>query len=167
MYAGSPLSNIVGSRLQQIVGIDAGGNPIIVQTPQPRLMEQAMTEARELLLGVGDVSDGGVTFSVVGQSATFITQPQLPFRPSRFVIPDDNAALFNVDDFKIGKNSQFLSSSPVPGAVFSQLAVGVALGLDTCSIGQQITVTVTFAKLPAGDTPSVRFLSAVIGTSIQ
>lgn len=163
MYAG--LSNIVGAPLQTIVGAD--GQMQLVN-PNPRLMDQALTEARELLLGVGDVSDGGVTFTAIGQSATFITQPQLPFRPSRYVIPDDNAALFNVDDFKIGKNSQFLSSSPVPGAVFSQLAVGVALGLDTCSIGQQITVTVTFAKLPPGeDTPSIRFLSAVIGTSIQ
>lgn len=167
-----PLSNIVG--LQQIVGVDAGGNPVnaagqVVYTApaSPRLVPQAMDESRELLLGIGDVSTGGVTFSVVGQSAVFTTQPQLPFRPSRFVIPDDLAALFDVDDFKIGKNSQFLSSSPVPGAVFSQLAVGVALGLDTCSVGQQITVAVTLASTAGALAPAYRFLSAVIGTSIQ
>lgn len=159
--------NIVGAPgLYQITGADM--QPVLVAPPSPQLVDQPLIQARELLLGIGDIAEGGMTFSTVGQGAVFTTQPQLPFRPSRFVIPDDLAALFYVDDFKIGKNSQFLSSLAVPGAVFSQLAVGVALGLDTCVIGQQITVSVTFAKLPPGEeTPAVRFLSAVIGTAMQ
>ena len=122
----------------------------------PRLVPQRLDEARELLLGFGPTSIAG------GNTSVFTTQPQLPFRPSRFVIPAATVANFSVNDLKIGKNSQFLSSAAVPAAVFSELAVGVALGLDTCNVGQQITVSVTAV---AGGPFS--FAAALIGTSLQ
>lgn len=123
----------------------------------PRLVRVNPTQARELLLGFGPSS--------IAQSATssFTTQPQLPFRPARFVIPSATVANFSVNDLKVGKNSQFLSSNSVPAAVFSELAVGVALGLDTCDIGQQITVSVTAIS---GGGPYT-FAAALIGTSLQ
>jgi hypothetical protein len=162
-YGYTALDNIAG--LEQIIGADdqtavpasmaarrqfpgAGGGP--------RLVPQRLDEARELLLGFGPTPIAG------SGTSTFTTQPQLPFRPSRFVIPSSTVASFSVNDLKIGKNSQFLSSNSVPAAVFSELAVGVALGLDTCNVGQQITVSVTAV---AGGPFS--FAAALIGTSLQ
>jgi hypothetical protein len=126
------------------------------QRGNPRLVPQRLDEARELLLGFGPTLIAG------GGTSVFTTQPQLPFRPSRFVIPSTTVTNFSVNDLKIGKNSQFLSSNSVPAAVFSELAVGVALGLDTCNVGQQITVSIT-----AGIGGPFTFAAALIGTSLQ
>lgn len=163
-YAG--IDNIVGAPLETIVGADdltarpASAQAMTVRPEQrfggPRLVPQRLDEARELLLGFGPTS------LLNGSTNVFTTQPQLPFRPSRFVIPSAAVANFSINDLKIGKNSQFLSSNSVPAAVFSELAVGVALGLDTCNVGQQITVSVTnTAAAPA------TFSAALIGTSLQ
>lgn len=164
-YGYSALDNIIG--LDNIVGADdltaapASAQAMRVRPENrgagPRLVAQRLDEARELLLGFGP------TPVAAGGTSTFTTQPQLPFRPSRFVIPSATVANFSVNDLKIGKNSQFLSSNSVPAAVFSELAVGVALGLDTCSVGQQITVSVTAI---AGGGPYT-FAAALIGTSLQ
>ena len=159
------MDNIVG--LETIVGADDGfARPSSLAAhsarPEqraggPRLVPQRLDEARELLLGFGPTSIAG------GATSVFTTQPQLPFRPSRFVIPAATVPNFSVNDLKIGKNSQFLSSAAVPAAVFSELAVGVALGLDTCNVGQQITVSITASTLGL----SFVFAAALIGTSLQ
>lgn len=101
---------------------------------------------RNLVLGIGDVVEGGMTFTEAGQCAVFTTQPQLPCRIERYVIPESIAKLFYVDDFRIGKNSQFLSSLSVPAEIFVQNATALALGLDMCVIGQQVTVVVTYRE---------------------
>ena len=165
-YGYTALDNITGSELNTIVGADDGRSmpssaAVQQQFPTnaahgPRLVRQRLDEARELLLGFGPTAIAG------GGTSTFTTQPQLPFRPSRFVIPSATVANFSVNDLKIGKNSQFLSSNSVPAAVFSELAVGVALGLDTCNVGQQITVSIT--AIAGGP---FTFAAALIGTSLQ
>jgi len=163
-YGYTALDNIVG--LDTIVGADDARAATSTNAAQatfptnraqgPRLVAQRLDEARELLLGFGPTAIAG------GGTSTFTTQPQLPFRPSRFVIPSNTVAQFSVNDLKIGKNSQFLSSNSVPAAVFSELAVGVALGLDTCNVGQQITVSIT--AIIGGP---YTFAAALIGTSLQ
>lgn len=162
-YGYTAMDQVAG--LETIVGADDfSGRPssgsALQQSPsnngRVRLVPQRLDEARELLLGFGPTLIAG------GGTSVFTTQPQLPFRPSRFVIPSTTVQNFSVNDLKIGKNSQFLSSNSVPAAVFSELAVGVALGLDTCNVGQQITVSVT--AIVGGP---FTFAAALIGTSLQ
>jgi len=135
--------------LSQIVGADGSAGP--------QLVDQVLNEAREFMLGFGPVTLAPATTTI------FTAQPQLPFRPSRLVIPNALAAQVMVNDIKVGKNSQLLSSNPVPAAPFSELAVGVALGLDTCNVGQQVTLSVN--SLAAGNLSN--FMAAIIGTAMQ
>ena len=114
-----------GAALYNITGQDPS------QGSGPALVEQALNEAREFMLGFGP------TPLAANVTTIFTAQPQLPFRPSRLVIPSSIVQTMQVNDIKVGKNSQLLSSNPVPAAPFSELAVGVALGLDTCNVGQQ------------------------------
>ena len=158
------MDNIVG--LETIVGADDGfarPSSLAAHTVRPeqrmggpRLVPQRLDEARELLLGFGPTSIAG------GNTSVFTTQPQLPFRPSRFVIPAATVANFSVNDLKIGKNSQFLSSAAVPAAVFSELAVGVALAMDAAQIAQDIVLSVTNV-----DALPHRFTAAMIGESCE
>lgn len=142
-----PRYHVAGGALQTITGADGSSGP--------QLVDQMLNEAREFMLGFGPVA------LVAGTTTIFTAQPQLPFRPSRLVIPSAQAVALMVNDIKVGKNSQLLSSNPVPGAPFSELAVGVALGLDTCNVGQQVTLSVNaFA-------PLTNFMAAVIGTAMQ
>jgi len=138
--------HLAGAPLQSIVGADGSG---------PQLIDQTLNEAREFMLGFGPVA------LAINTTTIFTAQPQLPFRPSRLVIPNTLIDQVMVNDIKVGKNSQLLSSNPVPAAPFSELAVGVALGLDTCNVGQQVTLSIN--ALNAVDV----FMAAIIGTAMQ
>jgi hypothetical protein len=125
----------------------------------PELVPQRLDEARELLLGFGPFPINQ------GATAVFFSSPQLPFRPSRLVIPSyliNSMTLLQINDIKVGKNSQLLSNTPIPASPFSELAVGVALGLDTCNVGQQVSISVTVLGAA-----TVTFAAALIGTSMQ
>lgn len=96
-------------------------------------------------LGIGDVSQGGVAFTMPGQTAVFTTQPQLPFYPTDLYIPESIGKFFDVDDFKIGKNSGLLSSSPIPAEAFGGSFKGVpGIAGDMLRVGQQVTLCVTY-----------------------
>lgn len=169
-FVGGPLQTIVG--LDQIVGADEAvsqpglgrfarqqsmmGNRPSQGDGQVRVQAQPYRGVREFPIGFGPTSVAANT------TATFTAQPQLIFRPSRLIIPSSIAASFVVSDLRIGKNSQLVSANPIPASTFIETAVGVALGLDTCNVGQTITLVV--ANTTGG---AVTFLASLIGTSVE
>jgi hypothetical protein len=145
----SPGSHVAGAGLYNITGADPSAQG------GPQLVEQPLNDAREFMLGFGP------TPLAANVTTIFTAQPQLPFRPSRLVVPSSIVQTMQVNDIKVGKNSQLLSSNPVPAAPFSELAVGVALGLDTCNVGQQITLSIN------SFVAQNFFMAALIGTAMQ
>lgn len=114
------------------------------------------TKAREYPLGFPTTSVGAAA------SATISAQPQVPFRGRRLIVPSDIAGSFLIDDLKIGKNSMFPSSNPVPARAFTELGVGVDLNLDTAQISQLVAISVTNSSLAAAN-----FNAAIIGTAVE
>jgi hypothetical protein len=72
-----------------------------------------------------------------GQTATFTTQPQKPFRPERLVIPSSIGPFFTLADFKVGNTSQFVSpDGEMPALGYSEQAVDCAILSDTAFMSQ-------------------------------
>ncbi len=97
-----------------------------------------------------------------GQTRRITTRPQIIFRGQRFVVQNDIAGAFIIQDLIVGKNSQFAASGPLPARAFESNAFGVELELDTAQIGQDITVFVTNTS----STPT-RFVATLIGRSVE
>ncbi len=107
---------------------------------------------------------GFPTTEIVAEAtANVVTTTQVLFRGRRLVIPSDIAADVLVNDLRIGKNSQFPSSGPVPGRVFSEAAVGVDLSLDTAQVSQSIALNVTNTDTVTDMT----FNAALLGDSLE
>jgi hypothetical protein len=88
-----------------------------------------------------------IGFASVGTVAASATQlvtsrPQILFRPERLIVPATVAANFNIADIRVGKNSQFVQSTPIAASSFSEVAVGTDMRLDPCLPGNDITVSV-------------------------
>lgn len=89
---------------------------------------------------IGFVSDGTI---LPGDSATIVSRPQIIFRGERLVVPSDLAGDFTIDDFKVGKDSQFVSEGPIPARALQENAWGVYFQLDTAQISQNLVISVT------------------------
>ena len=144
-YAGQDMSGPT----QQAVG------PQVVQV-QPR-------NVREFAIGFGPTSPA----VPAGATVIVAAQPQIIFRGSRLVVPsafgaDVVAANFTVNDIRVGKDSQFVSAGPLPAIAYLENAVGTAMGLDTCNVGQLITLNVTNIGAAAHT-----FFATIFGTSVQ
>jgi hypothetical protein len=99
----------------------------------PHIVNHPPTQVREFIIGFGPAPVNALS------TAIFQAQPQLIFR-----------------------GSQAVSANPIPAATFSELAVGVALGLDTATPGILITLS-TSNTTNAQQT----FSASLIGTSMQ
>lgn len=122
----------------------------------PTLVHNPPTQVREFIIGFGPTAVNA------NSTATFQAQPQLVFRGSRLIIPSTIANNFSVNDIRVGKDSQAVSANAIPAAAFSELGVGVALGLDTATPG--ILITLLVSNTTGG---SQTFSAALIGTSMQ
>ncbi len=122
----------------------------------PQLVHNPPTQVREFIIGFGPTTVNA------NSTAIFQAQPQLIFRGSRLIIPSTLANNFVVNDIRVGKDSQAVSANPIPAAAFSELGVGVALGLDTATPG--ILITLSVANTTGGNQT---FSAALIGTSMQ
>lgn len=139
--------DIVGA--EDIVGDDTPQGPHAVDRGPPQ-------KNRQMPLGFpSTLFAAGVTLNVTATT-------QELFRGRRLVIPTPIAASFVVNDLKVGKNSQFSTTGPVPGEVFSERAVGVDLLLDTAQISQTITLNLT--NLSVGP---VTFTATLLGDSAE
>ncbi len=119
------------------------------------VVQRGVTKAREFPLGFPTTALAAAT------TANIQTQPQVPFRGRRLAIPSDIAGSILVNDLKIGNASMFPNSNPVPGRMFSELAVGIDLNLDTAQISQVVSLNVTNTSGGA-----VTFNAAIIGTVV-
>lgn len=119
------------------------------------VVQRGVTKAREFPLGFP------TTTLAAAATANIQTQPQVPFRGRRLAIPSDIAGSILVNDLKIGNASMFPNSNPVPGRMFSELAVGIDLNLDTAQISQVVSLNVTNTSGGA-----VTFNAAIIGTVV-
>jgi hypothetical protein len=112
--------------------------------------------AREYALGLGSTSVAG------SSSANINVQPQVIFRPERLVIPSNLAVDFLITDLKVGKNSQLVSTGALPAVMFTEVAFGVRLKMDTAQISMFVTVSVT------NQNPAARnFQGGIIGPAVE
>jgi hypothetical protein len=122
----------------------------------PHIVNHPPTQVREFVIGFGPTLILGLS------TAIFQAQPQLIFRGSRLIVPSALANNFSINDIRVGKDSQAVSANPIPAAAFSELAVGVNLGLDTATPGIIITISVSNTQAS-----QQTFSAALIGTSMQ
>ena len=115
------------------------------------------TKSREFPVGFDSVAT-----IAAGASATLTQRPQIIFRPERIVVPAAVAAFFQINDVKVGKNSQLVSAGAIPAATFAETAFGVRLKMDTVQISQDLILLVTNIDVAAR-----RFLAAMIGESVE
>ena len=120
------------------------------------VVPRPVTKGREYPLGFGPVT------ITAGSSQIIITQPQVPFKGRRLIIPSDFAGAILVNDIKVGKNSQLATSNSLPGRMFTEFAVGVDLSLDTAQISQQVTLNVTNIS-----GASVNFTASLTGAAVE
>jgi hypothetical protein len=122
----------------------------------PHVVNNPPMQVREFVIGFGPV------VILANSTAIFQAQPQLIFRGSRLIVPSALANNFSINDIRVGKDSQAVSANPIPAAAFSELAVGVNLGLDTAVPG--IIITISISNTTAAQQT---FAAALIGTSMQ
>jgi hypothetical protein len=111
---------------------------------------------REFVIGFGP------TVVPANSTSVFQAQPQVAFRGTRLVVPADLAEHFTINDIRVGRDSQAISSAPIPATAFSERAVGVNLGLDTATPGIIITLSVSNIT----NTPQT-FSAVLTGTTLS
>jgi hypothetical protein len=96
-----------------------------------------------------------------GHTFNLTTRPQVVFRPEKLVIDDESADHFQVDDVKVGKNSQFLNASSMPGTLF-KAASSPTMKMDTAQISMAITVTLTNTSGVSQPVPKLVMLGLIV-----
>lgn len=138
-------SDLVGDAVDDLLkGADdelgSYGADILGAVRRAKLKNTSPSRIQQLALGIG------VT-SVLATSTTIVTvTPQVPFRLERFATP---AKALQVNDIKVGTNSQLVGAGSIPIELFAHDAVGVHLKGDTAIPGVDIALSVS----NAGATP--------------
>jgi hypothetical protein len=96
-----------------------------------------------------------------GHTVNLVAQPQVVFRPEKLVLDDESADHFQVGDVKVGRNSQLLSSAPVPGTLFKAASTPWML-MDTAQISMYVTVTLTNTSGAPRPVPKVVMLGKIV-----
>ncbi len=105
--------------------------------------------------------DSGVLIAP-GATATITQRPQVPFRPSRLMIPSDIAGAVLVSDFKVGNKSQLAANSSLPGRAFQEDATDSKLLLDTATPALDVVLIIQ----NIGGAP-FRFIAMVSGPAVE
>jgi hypothetical protein len=128
----------------------------------PIITEVHPTHPREFPIGF---SSETLPLGVVpaGQTQPIEQKPQVLFRGERLAVPNSIVLNFDLEDIKVGKDSQLASPGSMPAECFSNLSVGVRMQLDTAEPGITITLSVT------NDDPNNAhvFKSVLYGTVIE
>lgn len=144
----SPRRTVTQAQLRQVVQRSAarmanqalaarggGGSPMALE----RKIDGAETETAYLAI-YRDGSNGGL---VAGNAdIDIVGEPQKPFRPEALVVDDESARDFLILDIKIGTDSLFVNSGPIPASQFTGEAILNALRTRTGQTSQQIIVRV-------------------------
>lgn len=129
-----------------------------MQTRSGTVLRQTQpSKSREYVLGFDTVST-----VAAASTANATAQPQVIFRPERLVVSGAIAASFLINDFKVGKNSQFAASGAVPADAFGPNAFGVRLKCDTAQISNTLTLNVS--NISGG---ALRFTAALFGEAVE
>ena len=128
----------------------------------PSVTEVHPTHPREFPIGF---SSETLPDSIVpaGQTQGIEQKPQVLFRGERLAVPNSIVLNFDLEDIKVGKDSQLASPGSMPSECFSNLSVGVRMQLDTAEPGITITLLVTNDD---PNNPHV-FKSVLYGTVIE
>ena len=102
-------------------------------------LEGAETETAYLSM-FRDATNGGLV--APGVDVDIVGEPQKPFRPEALVIDDESSRDFLILDIKIGTDSLFVNSGPIPASQFTGEAILNALRTRTGQTSQQIIVRV-------------------------
>ena len=106
------------------------------------LTTRGPTKARYYPLGVP------ATTVAAGAAATIALRPQVPYRAQRLVVPSDIAGSFVITDIRVGKNSQFVTSDPVPARAFQEDASsGIEFGFDTAQVSMDLSIAISNVSL--------------------
>ena len=85
--------------------------------------------------------DGEIEFLVPsGHTINITDQPQVSFKPEKLVLDDEAADWYDVVDIKIGKNSQLISATRLPGTGF-KAGVSSFMSMDTAQISMYVTLS--------------------------
>lgn len=131
------MKGLVTKRVQEGTLLKGETSYVLPKNATSRVQEISTPSTRPMcVLGFGPLIISG------RQEANMVSQPLESFFPDRLVIPSNIAADFLIVDFKVGRNSQFLSAVPVPALVFSESATAIRLKLDICHVGFGIAIHV-------------------------
>lgn len=97
-----------------------------------------------------------------GQPGSVTRRPQTPIKIRRLVIPSVIAPAFVITDIKVGKDSQFVGSDPIPGETFAPQSVAVELTGDTANVGHDVTIS--FANISGA---AQLFRAVLIGPAVE
>jgi hypothetical protein len=125
----------MASQMMHQSGRSGQSGPVAVE----RTVQGGETETAYLSM-FRDLSNGGFINS--GQEVDVVGEPQKPFRPEALVIDDESARDFLIVDIKIGTDSFFVNSGPIPASQFTADAVLNALRTKTGQTSQQILIRV-------------------------
>jgi hypothetical protein len=134
----SAVQNSAMKMASQMLAQGRGGGqsaPVAVE----RHVQNSDTETAYLSM-YRDASNGGLIQP--GQEVDVVGEPQKTFRPEVLVIDDESARDFLILDIKIGTDSFFVNSGPIPASQFTADAVLNALRTRTGQTSQQITIRV-------------------------
>lgn len=135
-------------RMQTIgaLGMRAGG-----------LVQRSPTKLRKYPMGFKGDAD-----TPAGAVINIVRRPQVPIKLERLIVSAGVTDSFEINDVKIGKNSQLVSSDPVPADTFGPGAFQVELAGDTANVGHDVLVSATnYSGAPK------RFRGAIIGTAVE
>lgn len=122
-------------------GADPGGGPTAASLAARNatgVVDLVPTKSRRYPLGfpTTSITSGGGT-------AAISTQPQIPFRGERLIIPSDFAGSLLITDVKVGKNSQLAAANPLPARAYTEQGWGNDMHLDTADVSQFVTLNLT------------------------
>lgn len=112
---------------------------ILQKRVQDGTLVRNMAPIAERRLSVGFVSNGAIAAN--GTQAITV-QPQWAFKGQRLSIPSLLVNFFDIASVQIGAVNQFPSPGAQPASSFADVAVGDNMEMDTCNLGQLITLNV-------------------------
>ncbi len=135
----SPQLQALFGALRPIVGAEPAAQAVaqLAMKNASALVDLEPTKSRRYPLGFPATT---VTAALTGTSQT---QPQIPYRGERLVIPSDFAGGMVLTDVKVGKNSQLAAANPLPCRAFTEQGWGTDLHLDTADISQFVSLSLS------------------------
>lgn len=120
-----------------------GGNALLRQLILAKKVQQAGMTTQLAAVAERRLSIGFASLNIAANATAPITvQPQWAFKGQRLSIPSAIVNFFDILSVQIGAVNQFPSPGAQPASSFADVAVGDNMEMDTCNLGQLVTLTV-------------------------